>query len=76
MSTIRPRSAAGYWLALPATLWMMAAVVVPVGMIVWVSFWGGRAFSADSPLTFDNYQRFFANQHLSRTWWPRRCATP
>lgn len=62
MSTIRPRSAAAYWLALPATLWMMAAVVVPVGMIVWVSFWGGRAFSPDSPLTFANYQRFFANQ--------------
>lgn len=62
MSTVRLRSPAAYWLALPATLWMMAAVVVPVGMIVWVSFWGGRAFSPDSPLTFANYQRFFANQ--------------
>ncbi len=62
MSTIRARSPAAYWLALPATLWMMAAVVVPVGMIVWVSFWGGRAFSPDSPLTFDNYNRFFANR--------------
>ena len=62
MSTIRARSPAAYWLALPATLWMMAAVVVPVGMIVWVSFWGGRAFSPDSPLTLDNYNRFFANR--------------
>jgi putative spermidine/putrescine transport system permease protein len=62
MSTIRARSPAAYWLALPATLWMMAAVVVPVGMIVWVSFWGGRAFSPDSPLTLDNYGRFFANR--------------
>ncbi len=62
MSTIRPRSAAAYWLALPAGLWMLAAVVVPVCMIVWVSFWGGRAFSPSSPLTLDNYQRFFANQ--------------
>jgi len=61
MSTIRARSAAAYWLALPAALWMLAAVVVPVGMIVWVSFWGGRAFSPASPLTFDNYTRFFAN---------------
>jgi putative spermidine/putrescine transport system permease protein len=62
VSTIRPRSAAAYWLALPAGLWMLAAVVVPVGMILWVSFWGGRAFSPASPLTLDNYQRFFANQ--------------
>ncbi|MFZ4408350.1 MAG: ABC transporter permease [Paracraurococcus sp.] len=62
MSTIRPRSAAAYWLALPAALWMLAAVVVPVGMIVWVSFWGGRAFSPASPLTFANYARFFSNQ--------------
>lgn len=62
MSTIRARSPAAYWLALPATLWMMAAVVVPVGMIVWVSFWGGRSFSPDSPLTLDNYGRFFANR--------------
>ena len=62
MSSIRPGSPAAYWLALPATLWMMAAVVVPVGMIVWVSFWGGRAFSPESPLSLDNYQRFFANR--------------
>lgn len=62
MSSIRPGSPAAYWLAVPATLWMMAAVVVPVGMIVWVSFWGGRAFSPDSPLSLDNYQRFFANR--------------
>ncbi len=62
MSTIRPRSAIAYWLALPAALWMLAAVVLPVGMIVWVSFWGGTAFSADSPLTLGNYQRFLSNQ--------------
>ncbi|MFO1080332.1 MAG: ABC transporter permease [Reyranellaceae bacterium] len=62
MSTIRVRSPASYWLALPATAWMLLVVVVPIVLLVWVSFWGGRAFSTASPLTVDNYVRFFANQ--------------
>jgi putative spermidine/putrescine transport system permease protein len=62
MSTIRIRSPASYWLAVPAAAWMLGVVVVPIVLLVWVSFWGGRAFSTASPLTFDNYARFFANQ--------------
>ena len=27
-----------------------------------MSLWGGRTFSPASPLTFDNYAKFFANQ--------------
>jgi putative spermidine/putrescine transport system permease protein len=62
MSTIRVRSPASYWLAVPAAAWMLGVVVVPIALLVWVSLWGGRAFSPASPLTFDNYARFFANQ--------------
>jgi putative spermidine/putrescine transport system permease protein len=62
MSTIRVRSPASYWLAIPAAAWMLGVVVVPIMLLVWVSFWGGRAFSPASPLTVDNYARFFANQ--------------
>jgi putative spermidine/putrescine transport system permease protein len=36
--------------------------VVPIVLLVWVSFWGGRTFSPASPLTLDNYARFFVNQ--------------
>jgi putative spermidine/putrescine transport system permease protein len=61
VSTIRPRSPASYLLAAPAALWMMSAVVVPTILIVWVSLWGGRAFSPASPLTIANYARFFTN---------------
>ena len=61
MSTIRIRSPASYWLAVPAAAWMLGVVVVPIVLLVWVSFWGGRAFSTASPLTFDNYAKFFAN---------------
>jgi putative spermidine/putrescine transport system permease protein len=62
MSTIRVRSPASYWLAFPAATWMLGVVVVPIVLLVWVSFWGGRSFSTSSPLTFDNYTKFFANQ--------------
>jgi putative spermidine/putrescine transport system permease protein len=62
MSTIRERSPASYLLAAPAAAWMLAAVVVPTLLIVWVSFWGGRAFSPDSPLVTANYAKFFANK--------------
>jgi putative spermidine/putrescine transport system permease protein len=62
MSTIRVRSPASYWLAVPAAAWMLGVVVVPIVLLAWVSLWGGRAFSTASPLTFDNYARFFANR--------------
>jgi putative spermidine/putrescine transport system permease protein len=61
MSTIRIRSPASYWLALPAAAWMLGVVVVPIVLLAWVSLWGGRAFSPASPITLDNYSRFFAN---------------
>ena len=61
MSTIRVRSPASYWLAAPATAWMLGVVVVPIALLVWVSLWGGRAFSPASPITVDNYTKFFAN---------------
>ena len=62
MSTIRVRSAASYWLAFPAAIWMLGVVVVPIALLAWVSLWGGRTFSPTSPLTVDNYTRFFANK--------------
>lgn len=62
MSTIRVRSAASYWLAVPAATWMLGVVVVPIVLLAWVSLWGGRTFSPASPLTFDNYTKFFANK--------------
>ncbi|RVT92271.1 ABC transporter permease [Rhodovarius crocodyli] len=61
MSSIRPRSAAAYWLAVPAGLWMLAAVVLPTLLILWVSLWGGQSVSPDNPITFDNYARFLSN---------------
>ncbi len=61
MSTIPLRSPRAYLLALPAAAWMLTAVVAPTLLILWVSFWGGRAFSTASPLTTQNYERFLSN---------------
>ena len=38
MSTIRVRSPASYWLALPAAAWMLGVVVVPIVLLVWVYY--------------------------------------
>ena len=35
MSTIRVRSPASYWLAVPAAVWMLGVVVVPIVLLVW-----------------------------------------
>ena len=75
MSTIRPRSAAELLARFAGGAWMLGVVVVPIVLIVWVSFWGGRAFSPASPLTFDNYARFFANQTYLKLI-GRRCCIP
>lgn len=61
MSTIRLRSPAAFWLAVPAGLWMLLAVVLPVMLIIWVSLWGGTSVSPNNPITIANYQRFLAN---------------
>ena len=62
MSTVRERSPASYALALPAGLWMLAALVAPTLFIVWVSFWAGRGFTLDTPLSTDNYAKFFTRR--------------
>jgi len=63
MSTIRPRSAAAFWLAVPAGLWMLLAVVLPVLLIIWVSLWGGTSVSPNNPITVENYRRFLSNEN-------------
>ena len=63
MSTIRLRSPAAFWLALPAGLWMALAVVLPVLLIVWVSLWGGSTVSPNNPITIENYRHFLSNQN-------------
>jgi putative spermidine/putrescine transport system permease protein len=62
MSTIRARSPAAYMLAVPAAIWMVVAVIVPIVLIIWVSFWGGRTFNPENPLVLTNYMRFFSNK--------------
>ena len=66
MSTIRERSRAAFWLALPAGLWMLLAVVLPVLLIIWVSLWGGTSVSPNNPITVENYRRFLANENYIR----------
>jgi putative spermidine/putrescine transport system permease protein len=60
VSVLRTGSAPSYALAVPAGLWMLAALVVPTLFIAWVSLWAARGFALASPLTLANYAKFFA----------------
>jgi spermidine/putrescine transport system permease protein len=50
----------GFWLALPAALWLGVFFLLPLIIVFVVSFMTrGDAGSPDLPLTFDHYQRVF-----------------
>ena len=47
-------------LSTPAMLWLFVLFVVPLGLIIGVSFFTNSALGEiERPLTFENYQRFF-----------------
>lgn len=59
MSTVRERASVSYLLALPAALWMIGGLIVPILFIVWVSFWTTREFALDNPLSLTHYIKLF-----------------
>ena len=51
-----------YFLLAPGVLWMMLFLVVPLGMMVYVSFWTQTTFAIHSDLTLKSWQTFFASE--------------
>lgn len=51
-----------YFLLLPGVLWMTLFLVVPLGMMVYVSFWTQTTFAINSDLTLKSWQTFFASE--------------
>jgi putative spermidine/putrescine transport system permease protein len=54
-TTTSPDAARGWLLAAPLTLVLIGFLVVPIAMIVVVSFWGATEFSIYPAFQFDNY---------------------
>ena len=51
-----------YWLLAPGIVWMTLFLVVPLGMMVYVSFWTQTTFAISNDLTLKSWQTFFASE--------------
>jgi len=58
-----------YLLLAPAVVWMTLFLVVPMAMIVYVSFWTQTTFRIDPKLTLDSWQTFFASDTYLNSLW-------
>lgn len=46
----------------PGVIWMVLFLIVPLGMMVYVSFWTQTTFSISSDLTMRSWETFFASE--------------
>jgi len=58
-----------YLLLAPAMVWMTLFLVVPMAMIVYVSFWTQSTFKIDSTLTLASWRTFFASDTYINSLW-------
>ena len=64
LAVFRQRLAAsgpGWALASPAVVWLMVFSVLPIGLMVAMSFWKSNIYGTRPDFIFDNYRRVFAN---------------
>ncbi len=58
-----------WWLIAPGAIWMILFLVVPLLMILYVSFWTQTTFKIEPTLTLKSWQQFFASDtYLSSLW--------
>jgi putative spermidine/putrescine transport system permease protein len=60
-NSARRRRNLAYLLAAPGTLWMLLFLIVPLLMMVYVSFWQQKTFSIEPTLTLQSWQAFFSS---------------
>ncbi|MBN9058010.1 MAG: ABC transporter permease [Rhizobiales bacterium] len=69
-STSRRKSnRTAYWLIAPGALWMLLFLVLPIAMILYVSFWTQTTFAIQPILTTKSWTTFFSSDtYLSALW--------
>ena len=55
------RTFGSQWLILPAVVWMTLFLVVPMAMMIYVSFWTQTTFKIEPVMTLANWKTFFAS---------------
>jgi putative spermidine/putrescine transport system permease protein len=62
-------SKTAWWLIAPGAIWMILFLVVPLLMILYVSFWTQTTFKIEPTLTLKSWQQFFASDtYLTSLW--------
>jgi putative spermidine/putrescine transport system permease protein len=61
--------ARSYFLIAPAVVWMTLFLVVPMAMIIYVSFWTQTTFKIESVLTTDSWLTFFSSDTYINSLW-------
>ncbi|ARM90912.1 MULTISPECIES: ABC transporter permease [Rhizobium] len=57
------------WLLAPGVIWMMLFLVLPILMMVYVSFWTQTTFKIEPTLTLKSWATFFTSEtYLSALW--------
>jgi putative spermidine/putrescine transport system permease protein len=65
----RSRNLTAYWLIAPGVLWMALFLVIPIAMIVYVSFWTQTTFKIEPILTTHSWEAFFASDTYVGALW-------
>jgi putative spermidine/putrescine transport system permease protein len=65
----RPKSGGAYLLIAPAVIWMALFLVVPMAMIIYVSFWTQTTFKIEPKLTTDAWLTFFGSDTYLNSLW-------
>ena len=65
----RAANLTAYWLIAPGVLWMTLFLVVPILMIVYVSFWTQTTFKIEPILTTHSWEAFFASDTYVGALW-------
>ena len=59
-SLARQQVVSNWMLLTPGVIWMVLCLVLPMLMMIYVSFWTQTTFSINSNLTLDNWAAFFS----------------
>lgn len=65
----RSSESRSYMLIAPSVIWMALFLVLPLAMIVYVSFWTQSTFKIEPKLTLDSWQTFFGSDTYLNSLW-------
>ncbi len=66
---VKTSSKTAWWLIAPGVIWMTLFLVIPIVMIIYVSFWTQTTFKIEPILTLKSWQQFFGSDTYITSLW-------